>query len=105
MTSDIAKLRSFVENVFDAVAMANQQPSMRVFRWRIYGDKANSLLVYEAPGSGKIMVSSSIEYWDTGTGKLLTDSGCVYELIGKQAENALDLVLALMRPVSGTSDC
>lgn len=92
-----------VDCTFNAAPEVNEQPTLRVYRWRVYGDTDSGVLVCEMPETGKIRVTSPIEFWDTETGKLLTESGRVYELVGDQAENCLEFALALMRPGAGNT--
>jgi len=79
------------------------QNPVQVNRWRIYGEIGfGGILVFEAPTTGEIIVTSSIEYLSPESGILLTSSGKLYVLMGEQAENAFDFVHAMTLPGAET---
>lgn len=71
-------------------------PRLRVYRWRIYPNGDELVLVCELPDTGRIRVTTEIAHWDTTTGEIVTQSGRVYELIGPMAEDSFDFVLTLL---------
>lgn len=79
-------------------------PTTCVYRWRIFGEaEVDGVLVFESPTRGNIIVTSPIKYWDQLTDRLITEADQIYTLIGKQADNAFDLALALTFPGAGTA--
>ena len=73
----------------------NLQSRVRVHRWRVYPCVDEQILVCEIPETGLIRVTSAIEYWNTTSGQLVTQSGRVYELVGVMADDSLDFRLRL----------
>jgi len=61
------------------------------------------MLVCELPDTGRIRVSSPVASINQKEGLIITESGRVYELFDSEAEETLDLELALMRSGLGES--
>lgn len=73
-----------------------EQPHMHVHRWRIYECGKELHLVCEVPETGRLRMTTPVGHWDTSSGKLVTESGRVYQLNGPMAEHTTDLMLALI---------
>lgn len=72
------------------------QRRVRVFRWRTYPCDGEQVLVCELPDTERIRVTTAIAHWDTTTSEIVTQSGRVYELVGRMAEDSIDFGLALV---------
>lgn len=86
----------FVDVHTEPAPYVDLQPQIRVYRWRTYRHKGESRQVCEIPETGRIRVTTPIAHWNPASGKLVTDSGRVYELIGSEVDHAIDFALALV---------
>lgn len=96
MKSRNGKDHLFVDISTEPAANVELQPRVRVYRWRTFRNNGEFVLVCELPDTGRIRVTTPIAHWDTNSGQVITDSGRAYELIGSEAEKAVDFAMALV---------
>lgn len=78
----IALARHLIEHSTWTVAPVSEEPEVRLSPWQIYAVKDSLHFVGQRPGWGEGRVSTPITSFDPETGRGITESGRIYQLVG-----------------------